>query len=290
MTHKSARFVILACMLTACTGTNELDRESASFPVPTATADIAWVAEGGFCEPETVLPLPDDTLLVSNVCGYSESGTGYLSLLGGDGAVIDWRIVDGLDSPLGMAFRDGLLYVVDQNRIRVLRWPGYGPVSTTALGTAVANDVAIGTDGTIYVTDTARGDVIVVRPDGRQSELIGPGRFPGANGIHVRNDEMYVGGQSLWRVDLDGFEVTAIGLDWLTDIDGIEQETDGTLQVTPVGGPIIRLTDDIEVLAGDGVSSANHGYSEKLGLALIPTGFDNTVIAIRVSPSSRVAP
>jgi len=30
------------------------------------------------------------------------------------------------------------------------------------------------------------------------------------------------------------------------------------------------------------VSSANHGYAPSLGLALIPTGFDNTVIAIRV--------
>ena len=33
-------------------------------------ANIAWIAEGEFCEPETVLPLPDDTLLVSNVCDF----------------------------------------------------------------------------------------------------------------------------------------------------------------------------------------------------------------------------
>ena len=76
---------------------------------PLAQADIAWVAKGEFCEPETVIPLPDDTLLVSNVCGFGEPGSGYLSLLNGDGDVIDWRIVDdGLDSPLGMTFRNGL--------------------------------------------------------------------------------------------------------------------------------------------------------------------------------------
>ena len=32
-----------------------------------------------------------------------------------------------------------------------------------------------------------------------------------------------------------------------------------------------------------GVSSANHGYAPNLGLALIPTGYDNQVIAIRIA-------
>ena len=38
----------------------------------------------------------------------------------------------------------------------------------------------------------------------------------------------------------------------------------------------------VALLGGDGVGSANHGYAEHLGLALIPTGFDNEVIAIRL--------
>ena len=95
---------------------------------------------------------------------------------------------------------------------------------------------------------------------------------------------MYVGGESLWHIDLVDLATTKIGPDWLADIDGIEQEADGTLQVTPVGGPLIRLAENVEVLGGDGVGSANHGYAERLGLALIPTGFDNEVIAIRLRP------
>ncbi len=77
-----------------------------------------------------------------------------------------------------------------------------------------------------------------------------------------------------------------IGPEWIADIDGIEIETDGTIQITPVAGPLIRYRndEDIEILGGDGVSSANHGYAPNLGLALIPTGFDSTVIAIRVCP------
>ena len=114
------------------------------------------------------------------------------------------------------------------------------------------------------------------------SILTGEARFKGANGIEIAGDDLYVGGERLWHVDLSDDTVTTIGPEWLTDIDGIEFEADGTLQVTPVAGPLVRLGAEIQVLAGEGVSSANHGYSQSLGLALIPTGFDNTVIAIRV--------
>lgn len=202
-------------------------------------ADIAWVAAGEFCEPETVLPLPDDTLLVSNVCGFEQQDNGFLSLLDEDGAALDWRVLEGLDAPLGMALANGQLYVVDNNRVKVFRWPGYEPLRTILLDTVVANDLAVGADDT-------------------------------------------VGGNRLWHVDLRDNIVTTIGPHWIGGIDGVEQEADGTLQVTPVGGPLIRLTDEVEVLAGEGVSSANHGWAENLRLALIPTGFDNTVIAIRI--------
>jgi hypothetical protein len=245
-------------------------------------ADIAWVAEGEFCEPETVLPLPDDTLLVSNMCVSRGTGNGFLTLLSADGEVIDWRIVENLDAPLGMALVRDQLHIVDNNQVKIFRWPGYEPLATIALETAVANDIAVGWDDKIYVTDTARHEVVVISPELQQSILTGQAQFKSANGIHINGDDLYVGGERLWHVDLRDNMVTRIGPDWFADIDGIEQEDDGTLQITPVAGPLIRLGTEIEILGGDGVSSANHGYAPSLGLALIPTGFDNTVIAIRV--------
>ena len=255
---------------------------AAAMPEP-ISADIAWVATGEFCEPETVLPLPDGTLLISNVCDFRVQGNGFLTLMNSDGRVIDWRIVDELDAPLGMAVRDHVVYVVDTNRVRTFSWPGFEPGETVELSTAVANDIAVGPDGTMYITDTAMDEVRVVTPGQTVSHLIGEGLFDGANGIELRGSELYVGGKQLWKVDLQTNEVTLYP-DWLTDIDGIEFEADGTLQVTLVGGPLVRIPmqGEPQVLGGDGVSSANHGYDPKSGLALIPTGFDNTIIAIRV--------
>ena len=262
-------------------------QSSGGMPEP-VQAEVAWIAEGEFCEPETVLPLPDDTLLVSNVCDYRTEGDGYLTLLGPDGTVINSRQVEGLDSPLGMALVAGLLYIVDNNTVKVLHWPTYEQHATIPLQTSVANDVAVATDGTVYVTDTGRGEVAVVSPEGKHSLLIGEREFSGANGIHIEGKTLYVGGERLWRVGLKDNTVTTIGPDWLTDIDGIEMETDGTLQVTPVGGPLVRLVDGIKVIGGDGVSSANHGYAASLGLVLIPTGFDNSVIALKVLDRARL--
>ena len=111
----------------------------AGMPQP-QQADIAWMVEGEWCEPETVLALPDDTLLVSNVCVSKPVGEGFLTLISSDGEVLDWRVVDGLDAPLGMALVDGLLYVVDNNQVKVFEWPGFEPQSTILLDTKVANE------------------------------------------------------------------------------------------------------------------------------------------------------
>lgn len=249
-------------------------------PLP---ADIAWVARGEFCEPETVLPLPDDTLLISNVCGFGEAGSGFLTLLDAGGDVIDWRIVEGLDAPLGMALLDKRLFVIDSNHIKVFTWPEYRWLETIILDTQVANDIAVAGNGTIYVSDTAGHKVIEVDEDRAQSILTGQPQFRGANGVHVMDNTLYVGGSRLWKVDLEDHSVSLIGPDWLVDIDGIEIESNGTLQITPVGGPLMRFCNGkVEILAGKGISSANHGYAENLGLALIPTGFDNTVVAINL--------
>jgi sugar lactone lactonase YvrE len=184
-----------------------------------------------------------------------------------------------------MALVNEQLFVVDNNQVKIFRWPGYELLATLALETVVANDVAVGWDDSIYVTDTARHEVVVISPELGQFVLTGQAQFKGANGIHIDGEDLYVGGARLWHVDLRDNIVTTIGPDWLVDIDGIEMEADGTLQITPVAGPLVRYRsdDDVEIHAGDGVSSANHGYSASLNLSLIPTGFDNAVIALRIA-------
>lgn len=176
----------------------------AASPAP-IEADIAWVSRGEYCEPETVLPLPDDTLLVSNVCGFSEPESGFLTLLAADGQVIDWRVVKGLDSPLGMALQGNHLYVIDNNQLKILAWPGYQLQESIKLDTKVANDVAVTDGGEVYISDTAAGQVIKLSIDRAQSVFIGEKAFPGANGMEIHGGFLYVGGERLWQFDPNRF-------------------------------------------------------------------------------------
>ncbi|MEM6605338.1 MAG: hypothetical protein AAF671_06235, partial [Pseudomonadota bacterium] len=260
-----------------------LNASAAAEMPPAGDADIVWIASGEFCEPETVLPLPDESLLISNVCGFSTMGSGFLSLLSAGGDVLNWRIVDKLDSPLGMALLGERIYVVDANRVRIFSWPEFLQLDLLELPTRVANDIAVAKDGTIYVSDSAEHTVIQLSGGGA-SRVAESFEFTNANGLELYEDNLYVGGKRLWRVDPRRETVTTIGPKWLMDIDGIEFEGDGTMQLTPVGGPLIRYLGDgdLRVYSGEGISSTNHGFLSSQGLALIPTGYANTVIAVRV--------
>ena len=196
---------------------------------------------------------------------------------------------EGLDAPLGMDMLGNRLYVIDKNRVKIFDWPEFELHKTIGLNTSVANDLAVAPDGTVYVTDTAKHQVIQLSPGGTQSVLTGEAQFKGANGIALADHHLYVGGERLWRVKLSDGSVETLGPDWLADIDGIELELDGTIQITPVAGPLVRYRgeNDLEIIAGPGISSANHGYVTGLHLVLIPTGFDNTVIAIQLSQPDR---
>jgi hypothetical protein len=48
--------------------------------------------------------------------------------------------VEGLDAPLGMARLADRLYLVDNNRLKIFRWPGYELLETIELQTSVANE------------------------------------------------------------------------------------------------------------------------------------------------------
>lgn len=229
--------------------------------------------------------MPGDRLLVSNVCDYGTDGTGYLTELSADGQVVTERLIDSLDAPLGMARHDERLYVVDRNTVRVYVLADLSAEATIALPSRVANDIAVREDGTLLVTDTAAGHVYVVSPSSAISTLTPQPAFPGANGIAVDHDVLWVGGERLWRIDLESLGVEVIGPAWLTDIDGIEVVDAHVLQVTPVDGPLVQLVDGVvtSVTAVEGVGSANHGYQASTGLVLIPTGYDNQVVAFRVA-------
>ena len=121
------------------------------------------VAGVGLATPESVLhDRSADVYLVSNVNGspFRKDDNGFISRLDPDGTVAELKWIDGaaddvtLNAPKGMAFKGDTLLVADIDEVRLFdRTTGAALGSWRVPGSTFLNDVAVGPDRTVYVTD-----------------------------------------------------------------------------------------------------------------------------------------
>ena len=115
---------------------------------------------GDLRNPESVLHDEEqDLYLVSNVDGpaTAKDGNGFIARITPDGQIEKRKFIDGLDAPKGMAIRGDELWVADIDNLRVFDRASGAPIRTVDLaphGAVFLNDVAVGGDDAIYVTDT----------------------------------------------------------------------------------------------------------------------------------------
>jgi hypothetical protein len=158
----------------------------------------------GFQIPESAQYDPvDDVYYISNVADPFGGG-GFISRIaasasGDVSGEPDYQWITGLTSPFGMALEGDLLYVVDRDGLYVFeidRTDGTATqVDFIALGVAgsLLNDVCLGPDGSIYVTDTGLDlitgptgtDAIYRIMNGDVSVLLAGPALEGPNGCFV---------------------------------------------------------------------------------------------------------
>lgn len=246
---------------------------------------ILWSVSQGLCEPETIVLTPESSeLIVSNICGFKKNGEGYLSKVGLDGTMIEPKWVVDLNAPAGMVASPSFLYVVDVDSVHRINY-ATGNIDMTMgpfEGAKAFNDIALDRDGPIYVSDSAHGHVLKIE---KGKAVIFPTKdekFAFANGLHTQEGFLYVGGEKLWRIDLETNKIDVITVDGISDIDGIEGDGSGGLIVSIVGGNLWHLPriGRPKEWTAKGLSSTNHLFLPYRNLAIIPTGYDNTILAI----------
>lgn len=131
---------------------------------PQQLAAPMTVTEAGLQTPESVLhDAQADVYLVSNINGspLEKDDNGFISRLGPDGTVQTLKWIDGarpdvtLHAPKGMAIKADTLFVADIDAVRVFDRASGAPIGTRSVaGATFLNDVAVGPDGRVYVTDS----------------------------------------------------------------------------------------------------------------------------------------
>ena len=145
---------------------------------------------GGFYGPEAARYDADqDAWFVSNMlgAGSTHDGQGYIVRLEGSsvGTASMWAISGRngvqLDAPKGIAFQGDTLWTADIDVVRGFDKRTGAPVGMIDFrpyGAVLLNDLAVGPDGTMYVTDSGieMTDIGVLHPGGDKIFVVAPGR------------------------------------------------------------------------------------------------------------------
>ncbi|MDH3289802.1 MAG: SMP-30/gluconolactonase/LRE family protein [Gemmatimonadota bacterium] len=301
------RKLLLAAALLGLAGGCSRDRQAEQ-----PAEQLITVADVGLRSPESVLhDQVADRYLVTNVNGSSlaKDGNGFVSRLAPDGSLEALKWIDGttpdvtLHAPKGMAIRGDTLFVADIDAVRLFdRVTGAAVGSWRVPGATFLNDIALTSDGTVYVTDTglragaagleSSGTDAVYRFDasGTPEPLVSGTALGGPNGIVVDKERIVVVTYRTGRViliDAKTGQISGLPAPERGQLDGIAVDADGSyLMSSWEGSAVYRMQGGgLYVTAVTNVETpADIGIDRKRKRLLIPLFAANRVLIRPLAP------
>ncbi len=269
------------------------------------------VEKVGFATPESIRhDVAADLYLVSNINGspLAADGNGFISQVRPDGRVKALKWIDGaregvtLNAPKGMAIAEGVLYVADLDTIRRFDLKTGAPKGEIVLeGATFLNDLALGPDGAIYVTDTGmRAGAKGFEPSGTDAVY----RVKGPKEVRALARDPELGRPNGLFFEKDALRVVTLGTGELYtlvegkkqgarklpggSLDGIEATPDGRLLISSwqaeavfagtASGPFVAVVEKVR-------SPADIGFDAKRGRILIPRFLDDALLFVPLPPA-----
>jgi sugar lactone lactonase YvrE len=249
-----------------------------------------WETDTLLKVPESVLyDAENGVLYAANIDGtdpWGKDGKGSIGKISVDGKIIavDW--VPGLNAPKGMGVYKGKLYVADLNNIVVIDTKK-GTIEKTipVEGAEGLNDVSVGSDGVVWVSDSKNKKIFKV--EGNKSSLFLE-NLKGPNGVLMRGKDFYIldnGGA--YKVNADK-TLTMISDGMEGGTDGIENVKGNDFLVSCWGGAIwyVHADGTKELLLdtrAEKKNTADIGFDPKTQTVYVPTFWKNSVVAYKVS-------
>ena len=269
---------------------------------PAAPTPVVRYAEG-LSTPESVLyDEGGDRYLVSNINGKpgDVDNNGFISELSPEGGVTKPKFIAGgvakvkLDAPKGLGIAAGSLYVSDISVVRKFDLKTGAPQATIAIpGATFLNDIAVGSDGKVYVSDSGvkvgKGgdfeptgtDAVYVIDKGKVKPVAKSKELGGPNGLASTSKGLFVvtmTANELYRLDDKGKrqDITKLPAGVL---DGLVPLGDSFFVTSWQGGAIYRgkLGDKFEVAFPDQKGAADIGFDSKRSRLLVPKFLDSAV-------------
>lgn len=265
-------------------------------------AKLIWEAKG-LARPESVAYDPlTEVLYVSNINGaiMQKDGNGFITRLKPDGTILERKWMSGLNSPTGLALRDRTLYVADVDTlVEVNAASGSVAKRHKAPGAIFLNDVVVGEDGTVYVSDTPMNTIWRLK-DGVFEPWLTNDELNGPNGLIIQGDKLVVA--SLGRLKSVGQEQELSGMFAVNledqsieplaqgkafgNLDGLQPlESGGYLVTDWAKGALYRVSPKGKV---DQLIDLNQGSADLIHfpdtrIVLIPMMLDDTLAAYQLA-------
>lgn len=301
------RYAMLVCFalpaLAAC-------RKEAA---PAAAPDTALTVVDSFRTPESVLyDAASDVYLVANINGspFDKDDNGFISHVMPTGEVHALKWIDGasdsvtLNAPKGMAIHGDTLFVSDIDEVRLFNRLTGAPLGSWRVpGATFLNDLAVGPDGTLYVTDSGlrlsggnfapSGTDALFRFDaaGSATALIRGDSLGRPNGITVDSTGVTVvtfGSGEVYHVDQQGRR-HPMPRPPHGQLDGIERLGDGSLIMSSwEDSSVVKVSppSDMYMAVATGIPSpADIGYDWRRHRVLVPVFTGNR---IEIRPLTRM--
>jgi len=224
--------------------------------------------------------------------------TGFLSRLSLDGRILEREWVTQLKAPAGICLAGNTLWVVERGAVAQVDVARGAVVARIPVpGSDFLNDIAVGADGSLYVTDTRTANPADSRiyriADGQVSLWTGAPDIRRANGLCRDGDRLLVGNSGdglLKAIDLAGRRVEVLAALGGGIQDGIRLTPKGDILVSHWEGKIFAVGErghvvEIADLRPEGQNAADYEFIAAERLLIVPTFGGNRVIAYRLEPA-----
>lgn len=261
-------------------------------PATVPNLELLWKTDSLLITCESVLYSPEkDVIYVSNVNKnpWEKDGNGFISKLNIKGEIMNLKWMEGFNGPKGMSVLNGKLYVSDIDKVVVIDIENQKMLNEYFVeNNPQLNDVTVG-NGIVYISGS--GSDTIYKIEGDEIDEVAKDTLGRLNGLLYQKEGIYYAASAshcfgLYNMDSQTFKTL------VPDIghgDGVIRLDNEDFIISSWQGQIFYIDSDnwtktlLLDTRDESINAADIDYIPATRTLLVPTFFDNRVVAYKVN-------